>query len=369
MAKYTSLLGVACGLGIAACSAATGKLEAPRATNDLPPTQMVAPVATLSPISTTEQPKPTPTSEEAHRLVTAAVACWLGGAWSDAEGIEENKRAADAERRCHQLIESAYGTDDQARYERLRAVDPVEISELKDKVSAVARFDAVDHAREAQLGTFLDAVANTEREGMLARRAADRVKKDVAGEREELKLTTDEAAAVGPLNDARAFEALLALDIGDLTPEAKGVAILYAMDRMQTAKGLTKHLKVYALARPLAVLFNTPAPQVPTDSHESLVGGTWLTYITSVAAAAGHPVPPAAKTPSERETLAWGGTLDGLGDKLHEEAQHMSGETALKRVSAAVVRRIDAEYRAAVAAVIQQSGRKRMLPARAPSNG
>jgi len=366
MAKHTSLL-VACGLGLAACSGATGQPAAPRTAAEPPPQ---APTAVAFSAARPEVPAtPAWTNEEAHRLVTAAVACWLGGVWSDAEGVPDTKRVDDAERRCRQLVQAAYGTDDQARYEQLRAVDPVEIAELKNKVLAVAEVDTVDHARAQQLGMLLDAVANTERESMLARRAGDRVKKDVEGEREPLKLTADEVAAVAPLNDARAFEALLALDVGELSPEAKGVAILYAMDHMQTAKGLTKHLKVYALARPFAVLFSAPTPQVPTDSREPLVNGTWLTYITSVAAAAGHPVLPAAKAATDREMLAWGGAMEGLADKLRDEAQHMSGETPLKRVSEAVVRRIDAEYRGSEAAVLQQSGRKRALPVRSSPNG
>jgi hypothetical protein len=293
----------------------------------------------------------------------------LGGVWSDAEGIDEAARSKDAERRCHQLVERLYGADDQGRYERLRALDPVEVSELKNKILAVARIDTVDHAREQQLGALFDAMANAERESMSARRAGDRVKKDAAGDREQTKLTTDEVAAVGPLSDATAFEALLALDAGELTPEARGLAILCAMDRMETARGLTKHLKVYALARPFTVLFNTPRPAIPTDPRQPLVEGTWLSYISSVADAGGHPVLPAAKTPTERELLAWGGALEGLVDKLRVESQRMSGETALKRIAEAVSRRIDAEYRASEATVIQQSGKKRAPAAASPSNG
>jgi hypothetical protein len=358
---------VACGLGIAACSGATGKVETPSPASDQP-LQVINPVASVTEPQEAP-PSPTWTSEEAHRLLTATAACWLGGVWSDAEGVDEATRTKDAERRCHQLVERIYGTDDQARYERLRAVDPVEVSELKTKILAVARIDTVDHAREQQLGALLDAMANAERESMIARRAGDRVKKDVAGDREHIDLTADEMAAVDPLNDARAFEALLSLDAGELTPEARALAILCAMDRMETARGLTKHLKVYALARPFAVLFSTPAPAVPTDARRSLVDGTWLSYMTSVAAAAGHPVVAAAKTPLDRELLAWGGALEGLADKLQVEAKQMSNETALKRISEAIVRRIDAEYRASEATVVQQSVRKRVPAARSPSNG
>ena len=366
MAKHTSLL-VACGLGIAACSGATGKVETPAPVSEQP-LQATNPVASVAEQREAPSP-PTWTSEEAHRLLTATVACWLGGVWSDADGVDEATRAKDAERRCHQLVERVYGSDDPTHYERLRAVEPGEVSELKTKILAVASVDTVDHAREQQLGALLDAMANAERESMTARRAGDRVKKDAAGDREPINITTDEVAAVAPLNDARAFEALFTLDAGELTPEAKALAILCAMDRMETARGLTKHLKVYALARPFAVLFSTQTPAMPTDARQSLIDGTWLTYLTSVAAAAGHPVLPAAKTPSDREWLAWGGALEGLADKLQVEAQQMSSETALKRVAEAIVRRVDAEYRASEATVAQQNGRKRVPASRSPSNG
>ncbi len=331
------------------------------------PLQVITPVAAVA--EPGEAQPPSWTSEEAHRLVTATVACWLGGVWSDAEGITEAARSADAERRCHQLITRVYGTYDQARFERLRALDPVEVSDLQTKILAVARMDTVDHAREQRLGMLFDAVANAQRENMIARRAADRVKKDAAGDRELIKLTGDEVAAVEPLNDARAFEALFMLDAGELSHEARALAILCAMDRMETARGLTKHLKVYAVARPFAVLFSTPTPAMPTDARQSLVDGTWLTYISSVAAAASHPVSAAAKTPSDRELLAWGGTLEGLADKLRVEAEQISDETPLKRVSEAIVRRIDAEYRASETTVAQQSGRRRAPASRSPSNG
>jgi hypothetical protein len=287
--------------------------------------------------------------------VISAVGCWLGGVWSDAEGANEATRATDAERRCHELVQRVYGTNDQTRFERLRALEPTEVSELKTKIVALAKTDPVDRPRSQQLGTFLGAAAAAERDIMLGRRAADRVKKDVDGTRDPIKLTTDEVAAVAPLNDARAFETLLGLEMGELTPESKGVAILCAMDRMDTARGLTKHLKVYALARPFTVLFNTTTPQLTSDAHEPLVNGVWLSYITAVAGAAGHPVPDSARAPSDRETLAWGGALAGLADKLRPEAEQMSDTTELKRVAENVVNRINTDYRASEAAILRQN--------------
>src|SRR5258706_6565509 len=140
-----------------------------------------------------------------------------------------------------------------------------------------------------------------------------------------------EAQAVEPLRDARAFEALWSGAFGDLTHEARVIALLSAIDRMQLSYGLTKHLKVCAVERPVAVLFGLLAPAVPDDAHQSLKGGAWLGYLTTVSRAAGHPVPDTAQSLEDRERLARGGVLDGLADKLRPEIIQISGAAELKR--------------------------------------
>ncbi len=315
----------------------------------------VLPAATASSVASATAPPVEPPKEEAHRLVVATIACWLGGVWTDAEGdLDDATRAADAERLCHDVVKRIYGTDDPGRFERLRAVEAGEVITARDKILAVARADSVDAARQEQLGKFFDAVADAERETMMARRAGDRVKKDIAGEREAAKLRPDEAAAVGPLSETKAFDALLTIDVGGLTPEARAVAVLCAMDRMQTARGLTKHLKVYVVERPFSVYFGVAAPDVPRDTKKPLKGGAWLAYLTSVAQAAGHPVPEAAKSLTDRELLAWGGTLDGLADQLRALIGQLSDATDLERVSRAIVERVDIGYRASETAVQRQ---------------
>jgi hypothetical protein len=292
----------------------------------------------------------------AHKLAVEAVACWLGGVWSDAEGVDEETRAANAQRRCQKLVRDVYGSYDEARYERLRALDAVEVSELKRRILGTAGGGSLDAVRSQQLSTFIDLVADAERETVNARRAGDRVKKDIDGERVGTNLTDDEAAAVEPLSEAKAFEALLRSDLGDASHEARAVAMLCAMDRMETARGLTKHLKVYAIERPMTALFNAPAADVPRDAHKSLKGGAWLGYLTAVANAAGHPVPKTARSLQDRELLAWGGVLDGLADKLRLEAGQISEATELKSVAEAVVRRLDTEFRASEASVLHRPG-------------
>ena len=55
--------------------------------------------------------------------------------WSDAEGVDQENRAANARRRCQKLVREVYGSYDQARDERLRALDAAEVSELKQRIS------------------------------------------------------------------------------------------------------------------------------------------------------------------------------------------------------------------------------------------
>jgi hypothetical protein len=334
---------------------------APVAKVSAPPPSEAAPLPRSSAASTPSSATPGEVAadssyEGAHKLTIEAVACWLGGVWSDAEGVDEETRAANAQRRCQKLVRDVYGSYDQERDERLRALDPVEVSELKRNILDTAGGGALDTARAQQLSTFIDLVADAERETVNARRAGDRVKKDIDGERVGTNLTDDEAAAVEPLSEDKAFEALLRSDLGDLSPEARAVAVLCAMDRMETARGLTKHLKVYAIEGAMAALFNAPAADVPRDAHRSLKGGAWLSYLTTVANVAGHPVPKTARSVQDRELLAWGGVLDGLADKLRLEAAQISDATELKYVAEAVVRRLDTEFRASQASVLHPPG-------------
>jgi len=317
------------------------RLAAPK--TDVPPTDTSPPAYALA-----------EHEEEGHQLVVGAIACWLGGVWSDAKGATDEQRAADAEKRCHDFVIRIHGADDKGRYERLRAVEAGEVADVKQKILAVSRQDPKDSGRLEELGKLFDGAAAAQRETMSARRAGDRIKKDIAGERESNKLTDDEVAGAMTLSESKAFDALLNLDIGDLTHESRATAILCAMDRMATARGLPKHFKVYVLENPYRQLFGVlPPADVPRDTKKPLQGGLWLSYLTSVANAAGHPVPDRAKSLADRELLAWGGAAAGLGDKLRLEIYDMSNATLLKPVSTAVVRRLDIEYRASQDAVLK----------------
>jgi hypothetical protein len=57
-----------------------------------------------------------------------------------------------------------------------------------------------------------------------------------------------------------------------------------------------------------------------------------------------------AKTPREKDALAWGGMLQGFSDKLKVEYAGIDAGTDLNKVVAVVLHRLEAEYSAQRAA-------------------
>lgn len=280
-------------------------------------------------------------SEEAHRLAIRATACWLGAVWGDALGEPKDGRKAADEARCHDLVKRLYGSDDGRHYDRLRSLEAEEIAMVAKVVDGIAKGDPVDGPRREPLLRVLQAFAAAEREEMDARRAADRVKRDEKGEPE--KLSADEVGAVAPLRALPALEALMKVDAGELAPEAHALFVLVAMDRLDVARDLPKHLKVYAVAGAFALLFGVAPPDVPSDATKPLKPGTWLAYLADAAKAAGHDVPASAKRPADREPQAWSGVLAGFADKLRPDVDKIAASSELGKVVAGVVKRLDAE--------------------------
>jgi hypothetical protein len=314
-----------------------------------PPPSQPAP----TPSSPTTQPAvaaPAPLRPEAgHNLAIMAAACWFGGVWGDAEGESPEIRAQASDARCHDVVRRVYGHDDQSRYEQLRAIEANVVADIAGKVETLAKEDPDDSPRSQVLAALVEAVAAAQREGMLARRAAQRIHRDL--DHEPDKLTDDEAAAVAPLRDTRMLQALLNFTGADLAHDAHALGILAALDRMELARGLPRHMKIYATGGANQILFGLQPPQVPDSVTKPLQRGLWLVYLTDVAKAAGHPVPDAAKTPKQREPLAWTGALEGYGDKLRSDLDQLVKDTRLHHVSSVVVQRLDVEYKAEVNAL------------------
>lgn len=293
---------------------------------------------------------------DAHGLVMEATACWMGGLWSDALGESGFERYAGIERRCDALLRDVDITapelpkavvagvpppEPQEGYYPLRAVEPHIVDAIAHEVQVRAERDAAEGAGD--LVALVRAIAAAARETVQARRAADKVKDDVLGQPSAAARESDRLAATEKLRSGDALHVLLRADAGAYTDEARAVGVLSALDRMEIARGLPKHLKFYVVSTPYAEVFGVEPPRVPPE--EPLKPGTWLTYVAQVAAAAGHPVPTDAHDPQNREPLAWAGVLEGFADKLRGDAAHFPSGSALGDIERRVVARLDDEFR------------------------
>jgi hypothetical protein len=327
-----SLLALASFASLAAC-------EAPR-----PPTQAEAPTGEPPGSTSTAPADEGPSRARGHALFLHAAGCWFGGLWSDAEGAAPSERRAWAEKRCFSLVKRLYGSEDRAKYDQIRILEAGAVDKLVGEVEKLASNDPADAAHKDALVRLTRALAAAQREGNEAHAAADTVKADLKGTIEPETLTKDEVAAVRPLRAHAALEALLKLDAGDLTAEAHALGLFAAMDRMELARALPKHLKVYAVGDAYQLVFGVAPPSVPTDPTAKLVPGTWLTYLTEVARGAGHAVPASATLPREREPWAWGGVIAGFGDRLRADSGRLGQDGGFAKIAGAAVKKLDAEW-------------------------
>jgi hypothetical protein len=354
LASLVSLAALGVTVSLAACGGSQPPPPPP------PPPPPVAPTASTDP-TPPPQPPPAQTQEEAHKLLVLATSCWFGGVWSDALGEQDQAKVTGIETRCHELERRVWGADDKTHYEQMRAFEQNAGSDIVAKVDETAKGDAVDGPRREALVKLATSLEAAFHETMAARRAADRVKRDLGHEPE--KLSQDEVDAVLPLRAHSKLESLLNLEVGDLTKEANALAILCALDRVELARGLPKHLKLYAVVDSFSLLFGVTVPDVPENGTKKLVPGTWLRFLTDTAKAAGHPVPDKARTPREKDALAWGGMLEGFHDKLKVDADAIAPSTDVSKVVTVVLHRLEAEYNAQRAA---ESTVKPPKPGKAP---
>jgi hypothetical protein len=271
----------------------------------------------------------------------------MGGVWSDAEGAHPATWRDRDDQRCRDLVLSVWGRFDQARYEQIRAMEDRAVDDLLDKIRATEPA----HSRDRTVALFRDVAAAT-KEGMLARRAADRVKIDYDAEAVEAKLTDDQREAASSLLKHRALERLLAVPDPAGT-DRRTLGLLLALDRMEMARGLPKQLKFYALGHVLTTVFDVAPP--PTDAlkpNTSPKPGSWLAYLSNAAARAGYPsTDNPALTHKMRETLAWTGVGRGFADRLRSNAHSLPGAAVpeLSRVAGSVASRLETERETAEA--------------------
>jgi hypothetical protein len=358
VASFTAIPAACLAVVLGACGAP------PPPASPLPP----GPDAPPPPVVMTESHPPAPaapqTQEDAHKLVILAASCWFGGLWADALGELEPTKTPAIEARCHDLERHVWGADDKTHYEQMRGFEQNAVADVVARVDSTAKSDAVDGPRRAALVNLTTALADALKETTDARRAGDRVKRDLT--REPDKLNADEVEAVRPLRAHAKIEALLKLDAGDLSKEANALGILCALDRVEVARGLPRHLKLYAVADSFNLLFGVPPPDVPLDGSKKLVPGTWIRFLTDTARAAGHPVPDKARTPRERDALAWGGMLEGFSDKLKADDDGVAGTTDLNRIVTTVLHRLESEFKAQQAAEATERVRGCKAPKKVP---
>jgi hypothetical protein len=281
--------------------------------------------------------------DSGHDLVMKATSCWMGGLWGDALGETDDVRRAGIERRCDAVL-SAAGLRPADRFFPLRAVEPYVVNELAVRVWALAAADPTEAPHALELTTLLRGIADAARETLDARRAADVVKDNFALQPDPSARAHEKVAAAAKLRRGQALNALFHLDAGPYTEEAHAAALLFALDRMEIARGLPKHLKTYAVQGALEDTFGVSSPAVSDEAAAPIPTGTWLRYLTKAAAAAGHPVPADAHDPQNREPLAWTGVLQGFADRLRANVLRL-GAGPLAMIALSVAERLDQEFR------------------------
>ncbi len=282
-------------LALSACSSSASQRPAPRA-------GMVVP------------------AEYGRRVVDEAASCWLGGLWSDAAGEDGDARQQGIDARCNAAM-SEVETAPGETYASFRAVDERWLIRLAGKLETHGGKDYVP---------LLHAVADASREDIRARRAADVVKRDYSMQADPSARRADKDTAAAPLGEARALGALLAWD-GVAKEDAKAIGLLLALDRMEIARGLPKHLKIITVGGPLKDVFGVAPPSLSGDPAAPIPTGTWRTYLERVAAAGGHAVPSDAGDVFDRETYAWTGVLAGFADRLGKTQPSPSLAVIVKR--------------------------------------
>ena len=249
----------------------------------------------------------------AYSLVMQTARCWLGGLFSDAVEEKGDARDAGMRSRCFDVIQ-AVGGPASVSYYPLREVDAAAASRVAQSARTIASEDEHDAPYANDLVSLLTDIADASRENLRAGRAAVEVKSgDRYGRASDAGAVT-KVAAVETLRQSSGLRRLLT-HRGPYADEARAIALLIVLDRMEIARHLPTELALETLSGPLTDVFGRPAP-TPIGDDASGPADPWLEWITDVAAAAGHPAPTEARDPRNREALSWTGILLGVTDRL-----------------------------------------------------
>jgi hypothetical protein len=291
-----------------------------------------------------QEAKPTaaapPGPNAAYDLTYQAIGCWLGPVWGDAIGEAVEQRKANADERCLGTVRRVWVNNDNTNVERLRAFEENAITDLVARVDELGKGTLPEKERH-DLVSLLRHVAGAQRDNLWARRAADRIRLDESRQQPHQRITDDERKGMDALLKSESLRALLTLEAGRYTADANALGILSAMDRINVASGLPRHVEIFAAEPAFTLLFHTPAPEVAVDPAAPLGPHYWIDYLDKAAANAGHPVASTAAGGADRDLLGWAGMLDGIADRLAENRAQLSGH--LKPVVEGTVRRLQAE--------------------------
>jgi len=284
---------------LAGCGGATLEVATAPTAPEKPP--IAVPEPSPAPVA-----KPAPDHAKAARWALASIACFTNGLWDELQGTTSD--------RCRVLAVEALGakSDDAAALAAVRGIDPNAVDGIVEAITAAG-------ASDAQVAVLARAVADASREAMLARRAGTNLRKS--------GVKDAEIDAADPVLSARtALTKLLAIE----SPTAKVVALSLAADRLENARGLAPRAKIAAATPVFEVVFGVSRP---TKS----AAGSWLTYVSAAAKAAGHPAPEKGNT-HDREQAAFAGVVTGLAERFESASNAAEGEA--KTVAVAYAKRL-----------------------------
>ena len=272
----------------------------------------------------------------AHALLVETASCWMGGIWGDVQGETPDERARSSDARCEAVVRDVWGKSDHTRFLQLRAFEPDAIAAVRHAIDRRALHDPAESRNADALDKIFTRLAFAERETMAARRAAHRILRDWDHERDHLD--DEEALALPVLEHTIAFDELWRADAGELTSEAKVLALLVLLDRIRVAEMLPLHLKPYVVAEPFQTVFGATPPNLPHDASKPLERGAWLSFLVDVARQARHPVNDDGAAPRTKHEAAMAGILAGIGDQLEQYASAIGEDTPLADVSRKTIR-------------------------------
>ena len=309
------VLSVGCGRGAHLEPHARPRANAAAAAKPAP--SPAAPAAPAAP--------PMKDGKTANRWTNAAIACFTGGAWVEALGSLGEERTLATTRRCRLLSIEALGADpgDDGAMSSVRAIEPKAVDGV---VAAIERITPVA-AEHSQLAALVRATADACREAMLARRAAEALRKN-----------KDAAPDVAVLTAKSALVKLSSLNVGPHTRTAKLAALVVAADHVESSRGLPPSAKVLAAAPAFEVIFGVPRPANVTSE-------SWASYVSAAAKAGGHPETSNGSA-TDREKHAFASVVTAFADRFEAlENELAAGEP--KEVAAGYAKRLREELAAA----------------------